>query len=143
MLRFTVSHDIDNDKKKEVVDKLRNTLMKCMFKMQELAVDYAPVDSSDLWKNISLFPEILASKYVLTSKMPYSEAIEYGTRPFYAPIEPLKEWAGRKLGDENAGYAVRNKIAKVGIKAQPFMRPAYYEVLWFWFGYFKEQEFSN
>ncbi len=38
----------------------------------------------------------------------------YGTRPHWAPIEPLKEWARWKLGDENLGYAVQFNIAQFG-----------------------------
>ena len=38
----------------------------------------------------------------------------YGTRPHWAPIEPLKEWARWKLGDEGAAYAVRFNIAQFG-----------------------------
>lgn len=40
--------------------------------------------------------------------------VYHGTVPHWAPIEPLKEWARWKLGDENAAYAVRWSIAKHG-----------------------------
>jgi len=132
--------DIDEDK---VTDVLKRILMRSAFKMEELAINYAPSDQGNLRANITVFPEILSNRYVLTSKMPYSEAMEYGSKPFYAPIGPLKEWARRKLGDEGAAYAVRAKIAKVGIRAHPFMRPAYYEVVNFWFNQFTEEEFAK
>ena len=38
----------------------------------------------------------------------------YGTRPHWAPIEPLKEWARVKLGDEGAAYAIQKSIARYG-----------------------------
>ena len=123
--------------------KLKEVLFKSMLKMEELAVDKAPVDIGTLRQNISLFPQLLSKKYVLVSKMPYSAPMEYGTRPFYAPIKPLKDWAKRVSGDESLGYAVRAKIAKQGITAQPFMRPAYYEVLNFWLPLYKKQVLSN
>jgi len=126
-----------------IKDKTKRVLMKSMFKMEELAVQKAPVDRGNLKGKITVFPQILANQYVLVSKAPYSAAMEFGTRPFYAPIEPLKGWARRKLGDESAAYAVRAKIAKEGITAQPFMRPAFYEVVNYWFPSFAKKEFSN
>lgn len=44
-----------------------------------------------------------------------------GTRPHWAPIEPLKEWARRKLGDEQLGYAVQKKIARRGTEARDYL----------------------
>ena len=79
-----------DDKKNS--DALRRVLMRSMFKMEELAINNAPVDRGHLRNNITLFPHILANKYILESKASYSAAIEYGTRPFYAPIKPLSDW---------------------------------------------------
>jgi hypothetical protein len=125
---------------KKVNANFQRALMKAMLKMEELAVDKAPVDEGHLKRNITLFPDILANRYVLTSKASYSEYMEFGTRPFYAPIKPLKDWARRVTGDEKIGYAVRAKIAKFGITAQPFARPAYYEVKRFWLKKYLEDE---
>ena len=121
-------------------DPLRRVLMKCMFKMEELALAKAPFDTGELREKISLFPQVLSDRYVLASRAKHSREMEYGTVPFFAPIDPLKAWAKRKLGDENIAYAVRNKIAKVGIKAHPFMRPAIYDVKNFWLQKFLRDE---
>ena len=143
MLELSINYTPNVKGEVKVKEAIQVILQKAMFKMEELAIDYATSDTSDLRLHISVFPEILANKYKLTSHMPYSEAMEYGTKPFYAPIKPLKAWAGRKLGDENAAYAVRAKIAKVGIRAHPFMRPAFYEVVNFWVDQFAEQELGK
>jgi hypothetical protein len=37
--------------------------------------------------------------------------VRLGTPAHWVPIEPLKRWAAYKLGDENAAYAVRLRIA--------------------------------
>jgi len=141
MLRIKVSFNGLNRMKKVSKNKLKRVLMKSMFKMQEIAIRKAPVDLGDLRQKIDLFPEVLSDNYVLKSKAPYSAAMEFGTRPFYAPIKPLKEWAGRKLGDEKLGYAVKNKIAKYGITAHPYMRPALFEVKNYWLPlYLKQNE---
>ena len=129
-----------NDFEEKSVEKCQKVLMKSMFKMEELAVRFAPVNESELVNNITLFPQILSNNYVLTSKSSHSAPMEFGTRPFYAKIKPLKKWASKKLGDENAAYAVRAKIAKVGIKAHPFMRPAFYQVSSYWLNYFAAVE---
>jgi hypothetical protein len=104
------------DKGKELTKTAyKRILMKSMFKMEELAIDKAPVDTSNLKQKIGVLPQVLNDEYVLTSAASYSEAMEYGTRPFFAPIAPLKDWARRKLGDENIAYAIRNKIAKISL----------------------------
>jgi hypothetical protein len=48
------------------------------------------------------------------SDLPHIEPLEYGASPHWAPIDPLKLWAARVLGDENAAYAVRAAIAQRG-----------------------------
>ncbi len=62
--------------------------------------------------------------YTIVASASYSVAVEYGSMPHWAPIEPLKGWARRKLGDEKAAWAVQHKIAKEGTTAKPFMDPA-------------------
>lgn len=142
MLKFNINLKGLDKGEKVTKDKSKRVLMKAMFKMEEIAIQNAPVDRGFLKQNITLFPQILAEKYVLTSRAPYSAAMEYGTKPFYAPIDPLEGWAKRVLGDESAAYAIRAKIAKVGIRAQPFMRPALHQVQNFWLDQYKKEEFQ-
>ena len=47
--------------------------------------------------------------------------VQFGTRPHWAPIAPLRAWARRKLGDASAGYAVQKKIAREGTDPQDFL----------------------
>jgi hypothetical protein len=56
-------------------------------------------------------------------KAPYAPYVEYGTAPHYPPIEPLKRWASRVLGDESIAYALQKKIGEEGTEPQPFVRP--------------------
>jgi len=58
--------------------------------------------------------------------------LEYGTKPHSVPIEPLKGWSKRVLGDADAAYWVQEKIARAGTEAQPFFRPAFDEVRLLW-----------
>jgi hypothetical protein len=54
----------------------------------------------------------------------YARWVELGSNPHWAPIEPLKGWARRVLGNESAAYAVQRKIAQEGTDPQPFIAPA-------------------
>lgn len=104
-------------------------LFNAMTQMQNLAKRRAPVDTGRLRASINLFPEAkLASEYLLVCGVDYGVYVEYGTSPHYPPISPLKRWSRHVLGDEEAAYAVRGKIAKQGTPAQPFFRPAFNEV---------------
>jgi len=50
--------------------------------------------------------------------------MEFGTSPFYPPLQPLLEWSERVTGDKGLGYYVaRVKIPEEGIDAQPYVRP--------------------
>jgi hypothetical protein len=60
---------------------------------------------------------------------PHAEFVEFGSRPHWAPIGPLKEWARRKLGNEKLAYPIQRKIAKKGIKEKPFFWPSVNKVL--------------
>ena len=136
MLSFNVSTSNFLNFEKATLNDAKKILFECMFKMEELAVRQAPVDMGDLKKGIDLRPKGLSDEYVLVSKVDYSEAMEYGTGPMWVDLEPLKEWAGRKLGDESLGFAVQKKIAEKGVNAHPFMRPALFEVQNYWFPFY-------
>jgi hypothetical protein len=60
---------------------------------------------------------------------PHAAPIENGTRPFWPPLQPLIDWAGRKFGvdeDEAEGIAraVQRKIAMFGIEPRHYFRRA-------------------
>lgn len=54
---------------------------------------------------------------------PYAEPVEEGSVPHWPPIDPLRGWARRVLGDEQAAYAVQHTIAEKGTDPQPFVAP--------------------
>lgn len=140
----------DFDKfKKLSKEKTQRVLMKSMFKMEELAISKAPVDTGYLKQNISLFPQLLSKKYVLISKAGYSEDLEFGNNPKYVKFGVLLDWVKRKgirLNDENAAaFAtyVQKKIKKEGVNPQPFLRPSLYEVKEKWFPQYAKEESQN
>jgi hypothetical protein len=62
---------------------------------------------------------------------PHAPYIEDGTRPFWAPLQPLIDWVRRKgLADndrdvESIARAVQHHIATHGIKPRHYMRKAF------------------
>lgn len=141
MLNLKVSYELADDDKLNA--KLQHVLQRAMFKMEELAVQKAPFDQGELREKISVYPKGLANNYTLTSRAQHSENMEYGSEPFYAPIDDLIGWARRKGKDEDFAYAVRHKIAEKGVKAQPFLRPSFLQVKDYWLNIFMAEEFSS
>ena len=139
-IKFTARlKNIDGLKKKSK-ENVKNILFLSMSKMEELAKQKAPVDTGQLRRNIRLFPRLPGyKKYTLADGVEYGLYQEFGTKPHYAPISPLQDWAKRVLGDESIAYAVRNKIAKYGLSEKPFFRPAYHEVKNIWLPRYKKK----
>ena len=70
-------------------------------------------------------PEFRGDSIVWGYTGPQAAPMEYGTDPYYPPVEPLLEWSRRVTGDEGLGwYVARKKIPKEGIDAQPYLRPS-------------------
>ncbi|MDD3493704.1 MAG: hypothetical protein PHZ19_09445 [Candidatus Thermoplasmatota archaeon] len=65
---------------------------------------------------------------VVGSPLHYAPNIEFGTRPHSPLVEPLQEWARKKLKArdfEKVGLAIAQHIARYGTPPAPFMRPAF------------------
>lgn len=122
-----------------VEDVFMRVLIKSVFKIQELAKRNAPVDTGHLRRNIKII-KLSETSYVVVSEAPYSASMEFGSRPHWTSAKNLKLWARRKLGDENAAYAVAAKIARKGSERHPFMVPALMEVKNIWVERFVFQE---
>lgn len=116
-------------KKKEINEKLKRVLFIAMIDVQNIAKQKAPVDTGRLRNSIKLFPSTAGSlEYFLIATVDYAEDIEYGTSPHFVSAKELKDWARRKLGNEEAAFGVAKKIRRLGTNAQPFMRPALLQV---------------
>ena len=146
MLKFNVKISGLEEGQKITKEKAEKILMLCMMKMEELAIKNAPVDQGFLRLNISLFPQLLSNKYVLTSNADYSADLEYGNTPKNVNLGDILAWVERKGiasgdGAENVAWYVAKKIREEGIKAHPYMRPALNEVLNFWYDFYSKQVF--
>ena len=143
-INFSVQTPQVNGQKRVANEVAKKVLFRSMVKMEEIAKAKAPVDTGNLKNRIHLSPTKEGSRtYTLSDGVDYGIHVEYGTKPHFIPIIPLKGWAKRVLGDPNLAYAVRANIAKRGIPAQPFFRPAYEEVRLKWVKIIRKQVLSE
>jgi len=140
--------DIDEIKAK-VAAKNKRVLMKCMFKMEELAIGRAPFDTGFLRQRITLFPQILASQYILRSAAGYSADLEYGNSPRMVKFSDIMDWVERKgirtSADNQYAFAayVTKKIRTEGVNPHPYMRPSLHEVKEIWMPVFAKEEWGS
>ena len=93
------------------------------------ARENAPVDTGDLRSRIEAVVESVGEAIVeirVGTNRKGAAAQEYGTDPgHWVPVSALRDWARRVLGDPDAAYPVARSIAKTGLEAQPYLRPAF------------------
>ena len=58
------------------------------------------------------------------SDLKYAPSIEFGSRPHFPPLAPIREWCRRHGIDERAAYPIARKIAERGTHEKPFLFPA-------------------
>ena len=140
-IKFSVKSKID---KEETLRLAKAVLFKAMVKMHELAVINCPVDTGRLKNSIILKPTSPGyQNYLLSDGTDYGISVEFGTAPHFTSAKNLVGWSRRVLGNKDAAYAVAKKIAKKGTEAQPWMRPALFQVKEIWIKRYWEQGLSK
>ena len=126
--------DIDTTQR-EVVEAQQMVLFEIANKFASQASDFAPVDTGNLAQGIatSLDPAAPgANEYTVSDRTTYGVHVNDGTRPHMPPVNELKDWARRVLGDEGAAWPVAKAIAERGTKPTKFWERAYVEVAEHW-----------
>jgi hypothetical protein len=86
------------------------------------AVNEAPEDRGQLTNDL-IDPEWRNGKLLWGFNAPYAHAQEFGTEPYFPPLQPLLEWSERVSGGTGLGYYVaRVKIPTEGIEEKGFAR---------------------
>lgn len=67
---------------------------------------------------------LLVSVY---SDLNYAPYVEFGTRPHFPPLEPIREWCRSRGIDESAAFPIARSISEFGTFERPFLYPAYRE----------------
>lgn len=102
---------------------LKNLLDNCTKSVEAKAKDAVPHDSGVLRASITslIDPSPLPVWGRVGPSKTYGAYVEFGTKPHWPPIEPLKAWARRH---HISPYVLAAKIAKYGTPAQPYMAPS-------------------
>lgn len=93
------------------------------------ASPHPAVDTGGLRNSVEM--QTVPDGSIVQVTAPHAGPIEYGTRPFRPPTEPLAEWAMRKglaideAEAERIAFAVANVIAERGIEPRHFMAKAW------------------
>ena len=117
------------DVDKEIQDNVDGFLKEIAIKLTNKLKETAPVHTGRLRNSITIL-ERKKGKIVVGVNAKYAAALQFGTDPFWPPIEPLKDWARKKLGAEGLAYYVQKKIAgkiedkEGGITKNPFVTRA-------------------
>lgn len=77
-------------------------------------------DRGELHASIAYEPLIDGSS--VTAQAPHAAVVEYGSRPHWPPIGPLKDWCRRHGMDEGVAYAIARKISKHGTRPRHYFQ---------------------
>lgn len=61
---------------------------------------------------------------IVEANMNYASYVESGTQPHFPPVDALRDWAAKKLGDAKLAFVVARAISRRGTMGKPFMGPA-------------------
>jgi hypothetical protein len=125
MMETSVEYDSIDNYPEKVQEGIYTYLKDSAQAGQNMALEEVPEDRGTLRKSLAQFvPQERDGSIVWgIGGQPHAAPMEYGTDPYWAPIQPLIEWAERVAGDPGLGYYVQWKIAQEGIDAQPYLRP--------------------
>ena len=112
-----------NKVKRDLILKKKIALTKAAIRVQTTAKLLAPKNDGQLADSIER--EVRTNYAKVGTNEDYAPWVEYGTNPHWPPLDPIKTWAKKVLGDERLGFVVAKKIAKKGTSPQPFLRPAF------------------
>jgi hypothetical protein len=128
-------------------DELRALINGAALQVHNEAKRNCPVDMGGLRASIQLKYYGLGRNFVgeITTTSGYGAFVEFGTGPLgrstypgrlpegyvhgpggkMPPLRVIKEWCHRKKIPERAAYVIARKIGKNGLRARPYMGPAF------------------
>ena len=132
MIKITIKGKDETKKILETLPKrmgfaLIKAMREAAIHIQSLAKEKAPVWRGMLRVSIVQTVKTEDNKLVaeVGSGLPYASAVEFGRKiGWFPPLNDLKVWARRKLGDERLAYPVARAIKRRGYREQPYLEPA-------------------
>jgi Bacteriophage HK97-gp10, putative tail-component len=61
----------------------------------------------------------------VASKSPYAPYVEFGTRPHFPPLEPIRRWCISRGLPASAAFPIARAISERGTPERPFLYPAF------------------
>ena len=117
---------------KWMADAINMAMAKSAAALQAEAIILAPVNTGALRQSITTEVDKrppFASWATVGPTVAYGRWVEYGRKPGkMPPVDALEPWVRLKLKAKNprrVAFAIAMKIAREGIKAQPFLGPAW------------------
>ncbi len=110
----------DKERNKIVEQHIEMALTESIHYLTREVLDRTPQGvTNTLYGSITASPEVRdefgnEKIAVMGTSVTHGIPVEFGTKPHWPPVEALFSWAKEKLGDPDAAYAVRAKIAKEG-----------------------------
>lgn len=80
--------------------------------------------SGDLYDSIVTEVTARGMAIYVGSTSPHAPFIEFGTRPHFPPLEPIRRWCRIRGLPEEAAFPIARQIALRGTPELPFLRPA-------------------
>jgi len=99
----------------------------------DTASPHPAVDRGELRNSVTV--RTVEDGATVTVESPHAAPMEYGTRPFRPPLEPIQRWALRKglaRNEEEArqmAFRIQSKFAKQGIEPRGYFAKAWQEMI--------------
>lgn len=124
-LELEIDHTISKDASGAISRASKKRTMDAMAKGFAVSLEHVPEDRGTLRQSGFSPTQRDDGSIVFGYRAGHAAPMEYGTDPFYPPVQPLLEWSKRVTGDTGLGwYVAKHKIPEEGIDAQPYMSPA-------------------
>ena len=119
--------DIDVSKVDKIGEKVKSAQRKRLKDAADKGFSFSqevvPEDRGTL-RQSGFVPEWRGNSLVWGYTARQAAPMEFGTDPFYPPLQPLLEWSERVSGGKGLGfYVARKKIPSEGVDSQPYVRP--------------------
>ena len=82
------------------------------------------VDTGDLHDSIGIASKDQGLRAAVGSTAHYAPYIEFGTRPHFPPLAPIRAWCERRGLPASAAFPIARKISILGTPERPFLYPA-------------------
>ena len=82
-------------------------------------------DTGDLHGSIQVKISPQGLSISVASTAHYAPYVEFGTRPHFPPLEPIRAWCRSRGIDVSAAFPIARAISERGTPERPFLYPAY------------------